>query len=219
MGSRPCRCGGSIERQVVPRYDLAGYAGFPAAAAEVPVLVCRRCRRQAIRGRVVGALLLELTRQVLASTRLLAPAEIAYLRRGLGIEISVLAERLGVPAAEVLAWEEGSAEVPPALDYCLRGVCLLEFFAAHPRVAAEVLGYVRQRGIPQEFLLQPLISLQAAARQLEVSVRCVVGLVERDKLVLVGRYIPQAEVRLYQDLVRMMGQVLLRPELVGRSFG
>lgn len=113
-------CGGPVrvERNAVRRYDLGGLPHVELHGVEVSR--CESCGAESITIPRLGQLHRTLAHAFVTQPRMLAPAEIRFLRKHLGLSGGDFAQRMGVARETVSRWETGATPMGAVADRLLR---------------------------------------------------------------------------------------------------
>lgn len=113
-------CGGPVtaERNAVRRYDIGGLPHVVLHGVEV--IRCDACGRETVAIPRVAQLHRIVAHQIVSQRRMLAPIEIRFLRKHVGLSATDFAQRMGVTRETVSRWETGSTPMGPAADRLLR---------------------------------------------------------------------------------------------------
>ena len=113
-------CGGPVRvaRNAVRRYDLGGLPHVELHGVEVSR--CESCGAESIAIPRMGQLHRTLAQVFVTQPRMLAPAEIRFLRKHLGLSGSDFAQRMGVARETVSRWETGATPMGAVADRLLR---------------------------------------------------------------------------------------------------
>lgn len=113
-------CGGQLETdaQAVRRYDIGGLPHVELHGVEVTR--CRTCGQEAIAIPRIGQLHRVLADAFVTQRRMLAPVEIRFLRKHIGLSAADLAQRMGVARETVSRWETGAKPMGALADRLLR---------------------------------------------------------------------------------------------------
>jgi putative transcriptional regulator len=119
--NRPCEdCGRplTVEHDAVRRY-VAG--GLPHVELHgVTVTTCPGCGKEGIAIPRMGQLHRVLAEAFVRQPRMLAPVEIRFLRKHIGLSATDLAEQMGVARETVSRWETGAQPMGTVADRLLR---------------------------------------------------------------------------------------------------
>ncbi len=107
-----------IERNATRRYDLGGLHHVILKGIEVSE--CATCGSEAVAIPRIVQLHRVLAEQFVKQQRMLAPSEIRFLRKHIGLSSLDLATRMGVTRETVSRWESGAQSMGPGADRLLR---------------------------------------------------------------------------------------------------
>ena len=113
-------CGGPVttERNAVRRYDIGGLPHVELHGIEVTR--CAQCGKEGIAIPRIGELHRVLAEAFVKQQRMLAPVEIRYLRKYLGLAAADFAQMMGVARETVSRWETGANPMGAVADRLLR---------------------------------------------------------------------------------------------------
>jgi len=113
-------CGGktAVERNAVHRYDSGGVSHVELHGVEVTR--CRTCGKESIAIPRIAQLHRVIAHGFVEHKRMLAPIEIRFLRKHMGLSGSDFARRMGVSRETVSRWESGAQPVGAVADRLLR---------------------------------------------------------------------------------------------------
>jgi len=113
-------CGGPVttERNAVRRYIIGGLPHVELHGVEVTR--CDECGKEGIAIPRIGQLHRVLAGAFVRQRRMLAPVEIRYLRKHIGLSGTDFAQRMGVTRETVSRWETGTNQMGAAADRLLR---------------------------------------------------------------------------------------------------
>lgn len=113
-------CGGPVvvERDAVRRYDIGGLPHIELHGVEVTR--CAKCGIEDIAIPRVGQLHRVLASRLIKQHRMLAPVEIRFLRKHVGMSSADFAQRMGVTRETVSRWETGAGPMGAVADRLLR---------------------------------------------------------------------------------------------------
>jgi len=113
-------CGGPIttERNVVRRYEIGGLPHVELHGVEVTR--CAQCGKEGMTIPRIGQLHRVLAEAIVRQHRMLAPVEIRFLRKHLGLSAADFAQRMGVARETVSRWETGAQPMGAVADRLLR---------------------------------------------------------------------------------------------------
>lgn len=113
-------CGGpvSTERNAVRRYDIGGLPHVELHGVEVTQ--CGKCGKEGIAIPRIGQLHRVLADLFVRQHRMLAPVEIRFLRKHVGLSGADFAQRMGVARETVSRWESGGQPMGAVADRLLR---------------------------------------------------------------------------------------------------
>jgi putative zinc finger/helix-turn-helix YgiT family protein len=118
---RTCdECKGPVEREAnaVRRYDIGGLPHVELHG--VGVTRCLGCGKEGIVIPRIGQLHRVLAQAFVTQRRMLAPAEIRFLRKHIGLSGAEFAQRMGVARETVSRWETGANPMGAVADRLLR---------------------------------------------------------------------------------------------------
>lgn len=117
-------CGGlmTTDKNAVRRYTLAGLAHVELHGVEVST--CKSCGRESIAIPRIAQLHRVLAESFVRQQRMLAPVEIRFLRKHVGLSSDDFAQAMGVTRETVSRWENGKTPMGPTSDRLLRMVVL-----------------------------------------------------------------------------------------------
>jgi DNA-binding transcriptional regulator YiaG len=130
---------GTFEPTTVDRADLSALMGLsPVEVHHAPALRCTHCGEVTWEGTTLDAIAYELARQLVADSSHLAPDEVRYVRKYLGLTQADLATRLGVDRNTVARWEIADRPLRHGEAIALRALVALHLIAARPSLAASL---------------------------------------------------------------------------------
>jgi putative zinc finger/helix-turn-helix YgiT family protein len=113
-------CGGPVttERNAVRRYEIGGLPHVELHGVEVTT--CGSCGNEEIGIPRIGELHRVLAQTFVTQHRMLAPVEIRFLRKHIGLSASDFAPMMGVSRETVSRWETGAKPIGAVADRLLR---------------------------------------------------------------------------------------------------
>src|SRR5690349_18049045 len=113
-------CGGAVkaERNVVRRYDVGGLPHVELHGVEVTR--CEQCGKEGLAIPRIGQLHHALAEMFVRQPRMLAPVEIRFLRKHMGLSAGDFAQMMGVARETVSRWETGAQPMGAVADRLLR---------------------------------------------------------------------------------------------------
>lgn len=113
-------CGGPLttERKAVRRYDIGGLPHVELHGVEVRR--CPKCGKEDVAIPRIGQLHRVLADHFVKQQRMLAPIEIRFLRKHVGLSAADLADIMGVARETVSRWETGAQQMGAVADRLLR---------------------------------------------------------------------------------------------------
>ncbi len=113
-------CGGltTTERSAVRRYDMGGLPHVELHGVEVTR--CTECGKEEIAIPRIGQLHRVLAERFVKQQRMLAPVEIRFLRKHIGLATADFAKMVGVARETVCRWEKGAKPMGVSTDRLLR---------------------------------------------------------------------------------------------------
>jgi putative transcriptional regulator len=113
-------CGTPVttERNAVRRYDIGGLPHVELHGVEVAT--CASCGKEGIAIPRLGQLHRVLAESFITQRRMLAPVEIRFLRKHIGLSASDFAQMMGVARETVSRWETGANAMGAVADRLLR---------------------------------------------------------------------------------------------------
>lgn len=113
-------CGSSVtrERNAVRRYKIGGLPHVELHGVEV--ITCPTCGEEGIAIPRIGQLHRVLAEAFVTQRRMLAPVEIRFLRKHIGLSGADFAQRMGVARETVSRWEKGATPMGAQADRLLR---------------------------------------------------------------------------------------------------
>jgi len=113
-------CGGALttERSAVRRYTIGGLPHVELHGVEVRR--CDSCGRETVGIPRIGQLHRLLAETFVKQHRMLAPVEIRFLRKHIGLSGVEFAQRMGVARETVSRWETGASPMGAVADRLLR---------------------------------------------------------------------------------------------------
>lgn len=117
-------CGGPVttEHNAVRRYDMGGLPHVQLHG--VGVTRCAACGKEGVVIPRIGQLHRVLSRAFVSQRRMLAPAEIRFLRKHIGLSTDDFAQRMGVTRETVSRWETGAKPMGGQADRLVRLIVL-----------------------------------------------------------------------------------------------
>lgn len=117
-------CGSTltVEERAVRRYDIGGLPHVELHGVEVSN--CPECGKEGIAIPRLGQLHRVLADAFLRQERTLAPDEIRFLRKHIGLSMADCAQRIGVTRETLSRWENGAQPMGPSADRLLRVLVL-----------------------------------------------------------------------------------------------
>lgn len=117
-------CGGEMTtRREDHTYEAAGLAGVVLQG--VPVSRCRRCREVEIGIPMIEGLHRTIAAALVGKATRLAPEEIRFLRKHIGLSSTEFARHMGTTPEAVSRWENGRAQMGPVADRLLRAMIVM----------------------------------------------------------------------------------------------
>jgi putative zinc finger/helix-turn-helix YgiT family protein len=113
-----CRGPVTTERNAVRRYNIGGLPHVELHGVEVTH--CQSCGKEGIAIPQIGQLHRVLADAFVQQRRMLAPAEIRYLRKHIGLSAGDFAQIMGVARETVSRWETGAQPMGAVADRLLR---------------------------------------------------------------------------------------------------
>jgi putative zinc finger/helix-turn-helix YgiT family protein len=107
-----------VERDAVRRYDLGGVPHVELHGVELTR--CPGCGAESIGIPRLAQLHTVLAHGFVTQTRMLAPTEVRFLRKHVGLSSTDLAQRMGVSRETVSRWESGAQAMGAVADRLLR---------------------------------------------------------------------------------------------------
>lgn len=113
-------CGGLIttEQRAVRRYSMGGLPHVELHGVEVTT--CTACGKEEIAIPRIGQLHRVIAEGFVKQQRMLAPVEIRFLRKHIGLATADFAQMLGVTRETVCRWEKGARPMGAIADRLLR---------------------------------------------------------------------------------------------------
>jgi putative transcriptional regulator len=113
-------CGGpaTTERNAVRRYIIGGLPHVELHGVEVTT--CQKCGKEGIAIPRIGQLHRVLADAFVRQRRMLAPVEIRYLRKHIGLSAADFAQMMGVARETVSRWETGAQPMGAVADRLIR---------------------------------------------------------------------------------------------------
>lgn len=113
-------CGGptTTERSAVRRYKMGGLPHVELHGVEVTI--CTACGKEEIAIPRIGQLHRMLAEKFVKQQRMLAPVEVRFLRKHLGLATADFAQMVGVARETVCRWEKGVNPMGVTADRLLR---------------------------------------------------------------------------------------------------
>lgn len=108
----------TTERNAVRRYKIAGLPHVELHGVEV--ITCRTCGEEGVAIPRIGQLHRVLAEAFVTQRRMLAPVEIRFLRKHIGLSGADFAQRMGVARETVSRWEKGATPMGAQADRLLR---------------------------------------------------------------------------------------------------
>ena len=108
----------TTERHAVRRYAIGGLPHVELHGVEVTH--CPACGQEEIAIPRLGQLHRVLAEALVTQRRMLAPTEIRFLRKHIGLSTSDFAQRMGVTRETMSRWETGAQSMGPGADRLLR---------------------------------------------------------------------------------------------------
>lgn len=118
-------CGGQIgtEDNAVRRYGIGGLSHVELHGVEVTR--CEQCGKEGMAIPRIGQLHRVLAGTFVKQRRMLAPAEVRFLRKHMGLSMADFAATMGVARETVSRWETGSHPMGAVADRLLRLLVLM----------------------------------------------------------------------------------------------
>lgn len=113
-----CGKGVTTERNAVRRYEIGGLPHVELHGVEVTR--CPACGREGTAIPRIGQLHRVLAEAFVTQRRMLAPVEIRFLRKHIGLSGADFAQRMGVARETVSRWETGATPMGAVADRLLR---------------------------------------------------------------------------------------------------
>jgi putative zinc finger/helix-turn-helix YgiT family protein len=113
-------CGGPVktEHNTVRRYDIGGLPHVELHGVEVTS--CPACGKEGIAIPRIAQLHRVLAEAFVTQRRMLAPVEMRFLRKHIGLSGADFAQRMGVARETVSRWEKGATPMGAVADRLLR---------------------------------------------------------------------------------------------------
>ncbi len=113
-------CGGpaTTERNAVRRYTIGGLSHVELHGVEVTT--CPGCGKEELAIPRIGQMHRVLAEAFVTQRRMLAPVEIRFLRKHIGLSAADFAQRMGVARETVSRWENGAKPMGATADRLLR---------------------------------------------------------------------------------------------------
>jgi putative zinc finger/helix-turn-helix YgiT family protein len=113
-------CGGPIiiEHNAVRRYEIGGLPHVELHGVETTR--CSTCGKESIAIPRIAQLHRALAHEFVQQKRMLAPVEIRFLRKHIGLSGTDFAQRMGVARETVSRWETGATQMGAVADRLLR---------------------------------------------------------------------------------------------------
>lgn len=113
-----CNAQVTTERNAVRRYDIGGLPHVTLHGVEV--IRCANCGNEEIAIPRIGQLHRVIAASMVKQRRMLAPVEIRFLRKHIGLSGNDFAQRMGVARETVSRWETGANPMGAVADRLLR---------------------------------------------------------------------------------------------------
>jgi putative zinc finger/helix-turn-helix YgiT family protein len=153
MKCRECAAPVTVERNAVRRYEMGGLPHVELHGIEVTR--CGACGAESIAIPRLGQLHTVLAEAFVKQPRMLAPTEIKFLRKHLGLSGADFAQRMGVARETVSRWETGAMPMGAVADRLLR----LLVVTHEPTESYEVddlLQHLNDTAAPEKLVSVPL---------------------------------------------------------------
>ncbi|MFN8583356.1 MAG: helix-turn-helix domain-containing protein [Gemmatimonadaceae bacterium] len=113
-------CGGTLatQRDVVRRYDIGGLPHVELHGLELEK--CPSCGRENVGIPAIGQLHDVIAHSFVTQSRMLAPVEIRFLRKHIGLSTGDFAQNMGVTRETISRWETGQKPMSAQADRLLR---------------------------------------------------------------------------------------------------
>lgn len=108
----------TTERDVVRRYEIGGLSHVELHGVDVSK--CAACGREEVAIPRMGPLHHVIAQAFVTQQRMLAPVEIRFLRKHIGLSGTDFAQRMGVARETVSRWETGATPMGAVADRLLR---------------------------------------------------------------------------------------------------
>lgn len=118
MKCADCGAPATAERNAVRRYDVGGLPHVELHG--VDVIRCAACGRETVAIPRVAQLHRAIAHQIVLQQRMLAPIEIRFLRKHVGLSGNDFAQMMGVARETVSRWETGANQMGAVADRLLR---------------------------------------------------------------------------------------------------
>lgn len=113
-----CGAKATVDRHAVRRYELGGVPHVELHGIEVTL--CSTCGDETIGIPRLAQLHRVIAQAFVEQHRMLAPVEIRFLRKHIGLSGTVFAQRMGVTRETVSRWESGAQPMGAVADRLLR---------------------------------------------------------------------------------------------------
>ncbi len=143
----------TIERNATRRYDLGGL--HHVALKGIEVSKCAECGKESIAIPRIEQLHRVLTDQFVKQQRMLAPSEIRFLRKHIGLSSMDLATRMGVTRETVSRWESGAQPMGSVADRFLR-VLVMSHEPTENYVVDDLLKELTNEPVPATLSMMPM---------------------------------------------------------------
>ncbi|MBC7898325.1 MAG: helix-turn-helix domain-containing protein [Cytophagaceae bacterium] len=137
----------TTERNAVRRYDVGGLPHVELHGVEVSK--CTACGVETVAIPRVGQLHRVLAQGFVTQHRMLAPVEVRFLRKHMGLSSADFAQRMGVARETVSRWETGAAPMGAVADRLLR-LLVVTHEPSESYVVDDLLRDLNDRAAPEK---------------------------------------------------------------------
>lgn len=150
-------CGGqlAVKRNAVRRYSIGGLPHIELHGVEVTT--CNKCGQESIAVPRVGQLHKVLAASILRLHRKLAPTEVRFLRKHIGLSGNEFAQRMGVTRETISRWENGNLSISALADRLVR-LLVVSHKPSEDYAVDDMLSQLTDKPAPKKLSSVPLWS-------------------------------------------------------------
>lgn len=150
-------CGGplTVERNAVRRYEIGGLPHIELHGVEVTT--CNKCGQESISIPRIGQLHKVLAAGILKLHRKLAPTEVRFLRKYIGLSGNDFAQQMGVTRETISRWESGNMSISALADRLVR-LLVVSHQPSENYAVDDMLSQLNDKPAPKKLSSVPLWS-------------------------------------------------------------